>query len=1172
MVGSIKNRIAAFENLAEQSKSNSKLLAIVPPKPGFSASKKIVTAVKAKETYGHVPFEPLKSKSSNIQNDNVAATDQTKSYLKPREYKNEPFMSDISTLEQYKNIRETKDTQVNIPADDHGNALISKEIPKEADKSDPAVLPEAGPLCLPGKETESTVRTNAISPPNLLEGGRDSGIINPESLLPSSNTTENDALADMMHPEPQHPLSREDNSNRFREAGTPPNPESPTASSNTTENDALADMMHPEPQHPLSREDNSNRFRVDDVDSYYNSTNGPFPIISVKSKDGSRSHGLPDERDEESISPLSFLDYKISSKRDNAPSLSENNVMNIPAVEEETEFQIGGLAVGNNEEISKPVHNPSNKTRRMNLPDIELEEEEGEGGVQEHLSNDESADLISFSSHNGGANESDSFGEADKNKNIGGLRSVQEEYDNFTLGSGESGTFFLTKDLQVDEEPWRENFEESVKHEIALSAHPTVYEHRTEGQNRSEETIDSRRLESQPRQGAGPHDPLFLDDSTDGSVSNSSRKSEGNSFEEYVNNMRPVTSIDEDEKVQDLDAIVQDEDERVHAENLIKNIDNHSLSEEKHNLSLYDEDKVLLSDHDMKALGFEEDTLNHGIDARTSDLQVEAGRQNDTSLDSHHDILDHDIKLGDNSDRSEVPFDEAENNAEDSPDLGHEMTRVDQAEPLHLADRSLGDKSPVYYPEEDFVEDDYADECYDEETVDDETGDLLGIDFDELSMASEGQQSHFVNEQKATLYPMEYFVHSSDNEDAPVNYMADASKQTIHSNDTNFSAKNDGHTQLPRKSQYQDQQPHVPLASVHEDQPPDFSNLKQEKEDFGRTSSQYYSSDPLVMIRNGSNLSNTDEVSQMTDSTYDLEQRLHLIRSNQADQDRSAQGSKSDRSSLMTYSIAEHASATSIVQNTKNQDVPIFREKNSLRDNPKLNRRNSTLSELTDPVSGFGRQNTNDGNFSTLSTISGLTPTKPQHEKKKTPARKRSPSPSVRRMGRQGHESPIGGGRGRERQPQKKPSSKSQKGRRQDTNMSKRRFSWRSLSPFRRRSSRSSRSNKINEKNSTLFENSTQFDQDELRGITGLTHERPKLKRDISGGSTPSIILAEEEAMETSIPLVAVTLSDDSSRNKMTQKKKFSLRSLSPFGRGRSKRRSKKAGRADPFDESETSL
>ena len=339
MVGSIKNRIAAFENLAEQSKSNSKLLAIVPPKPGFSASKKIVTAVKAKETYGHVPFEPLKSKSSNIQNDNVAAADQTKSYLKPREYKNEPFMSDISTLEQYKNIRETKDTQVNIPADDHGNALISKEIPKEADKSDPAVLPEAGPLCLPGKETESTVRTNAISPPNLLEGGRDSGIINPESLLPSSNTTENDALAD---------------------------------------------MMHPEPQHPLSREDNSNRFRVDDVDSYYNSTNGPFPIISVKSKDGSRSHGLPDERDEESISPLSFLDYKISSKRDNAPSLSENNVMNIPAVEEETEFQIGGLAVGNNEEISKPVHNPSNKTRRMNLPDIELEEEEGEGGVQEH--------------------------------------------------------------------------------------------------------------------------------------------------------------------------------------------------------------------------------------------------------------------------------------------------------------------------------------------------------------------------------------------------------------------------------------------------------------------------------------------------------------------------------------------------------------------------------------------------------------------------------------------------------------------------------------------------------------------------------------------------------------------------------------------------------------------
>lgn len=58
MPGSIRDRISAFENMASSSIAKSQLMPIVPPTPGFSATKKVEKrGVRAKETSRIIPFE-----------------------------------------------------------------------------------------------------------------------------------------------------------------------------------------------------------------------------------------------------------------------------------------------------------------------------------------------------------------------------------------------------------------------------------------------------------------------------------------------------------------------------------------------------------------------------------------------------------------------------------------------------------------------------------------------------------------------------------------------------------------------------------------------------------------------------------------------------------------------------------------------------------------------------------------------------------------------------------------------------------------------------------------------------------------------------------------------------------------------------------------------------------
>ena len=73
---------------------------------------------------------------------------------------------------------------------------------------------------------------------------------------------------------------------------------------------------------------------------------------------------------------------------------------------------------------------------------------------------------------------------------------------------------------------------------------------------------------------------------------------------------------------------------------------------------------------------------------------------------------------------------------------------------------------------------------------------------------------------------------------------------------------------------------------------------------------------------------------------------------------------------------------------------------------------------------------------------------------------------------------------------------------------------------------------------------------------------------------TPSQILLEDEIRETTVPLVAVNPSQDNNIETPKPRRRFSLRSLSPFARHRRNKSSiqKMDPRADPFDDENNSL
>ncbi len=265
-----------------------------------------------------------------------------------------------------------------------------------------------------------------------------------------------------------------------------------------------------------------------------------------------------------------------------------------------------------------------------------------------------------------------------------------------------------------------------------------------------------------------------------------------------------------------------------------------------------------------------------------------------------------------------------------------------------------------------------------------------------------------------------------------------------------------------------------------------------------------------------------------------------------------------EESSMMTYSVSEKShKSTSIsgggqkpkkrpssMAQDPSKPVPIFRTASALHNNPALHNAHSTISDLTgmDTVSVPSAQrrpsiNGNANNSQTLSTINGPVPN--PAEQKENRGRSRGLSPFRRRRDTSLDSSFTNGSRSSFKQPSVTHSEKTPYT--DNTHVKdkpKRGFSLRSLSPWRRRNAQKKEENK--------------FERPDSSG----SYSRPSIKH------SPSQILADDERIEGSIPLVAVNPSQDSAEEKKPIRR-FSLRSFSPFsrrGRNKSASRSKSRG------------
>ncbi len=271
--------------------------------------------------------------------------------------------------------------------------------------------------------------------------------------------------------------------------------------------------------------------------------------------------------------------------------------------------------------------------------------------------------------------------------------------------------------------------------------------------------------------------------------------------------------------------------------------------------------------------------------------------------------------------------------------------------------------------------------------------------------------------------------------------------------------------------------------------------------------------------------------------------------------------------SNMSYSVSEKTSISQGGQKPKkrqptNQDPskpsPIFRTASALRDNPALHNAHSTVSELTGldsaSIASGGRRPSihAKNNVQHLATISGSSF---QQQKPRGRDRSRGVSPFGRRRDQsvdstqrkpapeQQHSAAV-----HSENPQHVDNRKKEKKRRG--------FSWRSLSPFRRRSSKKN---------------------DNPNPPPDHIKKKEKSKRGRSKGrkkeNTPSIdrtfsqLLEDEERAESSIPLVAVS---DELENIDRKTRRHSQRSASPFSRRDTPTRRQSTGRRnvqpDPFD------
>lgn len=657
-----------------------------------------------------------------------------------------------------------------------------------------------------------------------------------------------------------------------------------------------------------------------------------------------------------------------------------------------------------------------------------------------------------------------------------------EEYDNFTFGSEDSN-----ENIGVD----GDDSDKSERNKEGMTYKPF-----TRTKTRSMSKSEKKAM-----------DPNFLDDISDSGSSRSSSKASkastkksndgsNSSFDDYIQNLVPVPSFNgkDEQKEENLEVIDSPESSKMQSQ---ANINAKESDEKKIPSSLIE--RTTSEEHfssDEEEDGDDYPTIAPKDKERTalpreSEILKEMSTQDFLNIDAQNSLI----------------FPE--------PNDNKNMITSNEAQ------------SPACYPEGDCEEND-EDGSFEEdefEMDDDETGDLLGINFEELSMQSDAIESNFVNptsNNNITQYPD---LLSEPIESIPQQGLL-ASKER-----KNYEA----------------------LGAIDEEEV--IESPKQASHLYTYATSG--SSGPPLTIHNnhvGLSKSHSDDVSQITESTYYAEKHTNR-RTSLDNNDHSSQRSESS-SSFVTYSITEESRANSIVQ--KAEPMPIFRDRHSMSEKSIGLGINNSISDLTDsntPARFPRRQNVPGTSNRTLSTKPSGISTKPSSNSISSGQKRESVGRNANKTSQKSLSSDRNHGK-------QKDKVSTRRGRPDKREKNEKGFSLRSLSPFRR-------GPKV-DKNLRTAQEEFRQQREELkrRNLTRQGSAR-------SMGSTPSEIIEQDNRFESRIPLVAVTSSDDSSElRKGKPKKKFSLRSLSPFhrrsSRGRSKsqnkRRSKK-GKEDPFDE-----
>ena len=300
MVSSIKNRIAAFEHLASTSKSQSKILEIVPPSPGFSVVRPKGQNVRAKETCRVVP--ELTSKRVNAAKYKMNDTGRSKE-------------DDIHTYHQFrrKKIQIAGDgnnlnsTQTII--DPQENILVGSLNNEERSKGEDTI-----------KITEES-RCETLDNEDDQGGDRD-GEMRDVSIEVSKNDKDS-VTSDFDKTDMQ-----EENDTDLAKINEIGSKAGPRASIVDTQDEIIVEVEEKEAETGNDEKDNGREENGEEE--------GPVSIIKVESKDqsheedGEQSHV---NRDEQSVSPLSFLEHKIHNVDDKP--IVDNTSSSVPESSEQ---------------------------------------------------------------------------------------------------------------------------------------------------------------------------------------------------------------------------------------------------------------------------------------------------------------------------------------------------------------------------------------------------------------------------------------------------------------------------------------------------------------------------------------------------------------------------------------------------------------------------------------------------------------------------------------------------------------------------------------------------------------------------------------------------------------------------------------------------------------------